>query len=214
MAGSYTSFLVRVWGQDSSEDASGLTGGPKLGQVYNIQSGTASPFNTWEEFHQIVFDTLKEHALPWHAGISKRRENMSVESTRGVIMRYLESNHTDLDTLAEEVVFTMMGSGEETRGKEAVQGMLAYFYSHAFEAHAEDRNILFWDGKAVYEGDFVGQHIGEFAGIPPTGQEVRVPMCIVYELASDRIQEARIYFAMGVLMAQLKVGRPDPQPAG
>lgn len=130
---------------------------------------------------------------------------MSIESTRQVMQRYLDPNHTEVSMLAEDVVFTMMGTGEATQGKEAVQGMLAYFYSIAFQAQAEEQLLLIGDGKAVFEGTFVGTHIGEFAGIPPTGKAVRVPLCIVYELEADLIRQARIYFEMGVLMAQLGV---------
>ena len=131
---------------------------------------------------------------------------MSIENTRRVMERYLDSSHADFSVLAEDVVFTMMGTGEATRGKEAVQGMLAYFYTLAFKAQAEPRVVVVGDGQAVFEGDFIGTHIGEFAGVPATGKSVRVPLCIVYELENDRIQRARIYFEMGVLMAQLGVG--------
>ena len=128
---------------------------------------------------------------------------MSVENTRQTMQRYLDSGHADTSMLAEDVVFTMMGTGEKTRGKEAVLGMLAYFYSIAFQATVEPRTVLYGDRQAVIEGDFVGTHIGEFAGVPPTGRTVRVPMCIVYELENVLIQQARIYFEMGVLLAQL-----------
>jgi hypothetical protein len=36
-------------------------------------------------------------------------------------------------------------------------------------------------GRRHVKGDFVGKHIGEFAGIPATGKDVRVPLCVVYD---------------------------------
>jgi predicted ester cyclase len=55
----------------------------------------------------------------------------------------------------------------------------------------------------VAEGEFVGRHIGEFAGIPATGREVRVPICVAYDVKGDKITRARIYLLASVLMQQL-----------
>jgi predicted ester cyclase len=55
----------------------------------------------------------------------------------------------------------------------------------------------------MVEGDFVGKHIGEFAGIPATGKDVRVPICVVYDLENDQIKRGRVYFEMPALMQQL-----------
>ena len=45
----------------------------------------------------------------------------------------------------------------------------------------------------MMEGHVTGKHIGEFAGIPATGKEIRVPICVSYDLEDDKIQRARIY---------------------
>ncbi len=50
------------------------------------------------------------------------------------------------------------------------------------------------------DGDFIGKHIGEFAGIPATEKEVRVRLCEVYDLANDRIKRGRVYFEMPMLL--------------
>ncbi len=51
----------------------------------------------------------------------------------------------------------------------------------------------------------MGKHIGEFAGIPATGKDVKVPLCVVYDLENDRIKRGRVYFEMPVSMRQLGV---------
>jgi len=118
---------------------------------------------------------------------------MSVESTRKVMQGYW-SGHADASAMADDVVFTMMATGEETRGPEAV-----------FQAKAENKNQIVADGQAVWEGDVVGKHIGEFAGIPATGKDFRVPLCVVYDLENDQVKRARIYFEIPVLLQQLGV---------
>jgi predicted ester cyclase len=67
----------------------------------------------------------------------------------------------------------------------------------------ELKNPLADDGKAAIEADFAGTPTGEFAGIPATGREVRVPYSVVYDLRGDQISALRIYFPMNLLTAQL-----------
>ena len=129
---------------------------------------------------------------------------MSVESTRKVITKYLDSKHSDVSVLAKDVVFTNMPTGDEFRGPEGVSQMLNYMYHTAFDADAEIKNTIFGDGRAVMEADFVGKHIGEFAGIPATNKRVRVPLCVVYDLENDQIKRARVYLEVPVLLKQLQ----------
>jgi predicted ester cyclase len=130
---------------------------------------------------------------------------MSIESTRETITKYLNAAHGGVSMLTPDVVFTIMGSGQESRGPEAVLGMMRYMYRVAFEATAIPRTLLFGDNSAMLECDFAGKHIGEFNGIPPTGKEVKVPMVVVYDLENDLIKAARVYIEMGILLQQLGI---------
>jgi predicted ester cyclase len=79
----------------------------------------------------------------------------------------------------------------------------------AFKARADTSNLIVADGQATLEATFVGTHIGEFAGIPPTHKEVRVPLCVVYDLANEQITRGRVYFEMPVLLQQLGAVGPS-----
>jgi steroid delta-isomerase-like uncharacterized protein len=131
---------------------------------------------------------------------------MTIESTREVMTQYFNSEHSDVSVMAEDVVFTIMATGQQHHGPEGVLRMLHYFYRMAFDATAETNNVIFADGKAVLEGDFVGRHIGEFAGIPATNKDVRVPIAVIYDLENDLITQGRVYFEMPALMQQLGIG--------
>lgn len=133
---------------------------------------------------------------------------MSVESTRKVIQRYVDSKHTDMSVMADDVVFRNMATGDEHRGPDDVRQMLQYIYHTAFDADAINTKIICDENKAVLEGTFKGKHIGEFAGIPPTGKEVSVPLAVSYDLENDRIKRARIYFETPVLFEQLGQSPP------
>ena len=128
---------------------------------------------------------------------------MSIERTREAMYRYWDSQHQDLSMMAEDVLFTHMATGDEHRGPDAVRKMLDYIYHQAFDATADVRSRIIADEQAVIEGDFVGTHIGEFAGIPATGRQVRVPLCVVYDLEAGMIKRARVYMEMPVMMRQL-----------
>ena len=130
---------------------------------------------------------------------------MSTEITKKTMQRYFDSGHGDTSTLAEDVVFTVMATGQEHHGRDAVLGMLNYFYHIAFDATAVTRVTLYGEHNAMVEAAFVGKHIGEFAGIPATGKDVSVPLCVVYDLENDQIKRGRVYFEMPALLQQLGV---------
>jgi predicted ester cyclase len=130
---------------------------------------------------------------------------MSIESTRKTMQQYLSSAHGDVSMMAEDVTFTVMATGQADHGPDAVLGTLNYLYHIAFDATFTTNLVLFGENNAVLEGNFAGKHIGEFSGIPATGKDVNVPMCLVYDLTNDKIKRCRIYFETPALLQQLGV---------
>lgn len=128
---------------------------------------------------------------------------MSVESTRKVMEAYFNADHGDTSMMADDVVFTDMGSGQEHVGPEAIQNMLNWFYHVAFEATAEPTNIFIGDGFAVFEGLVKGKHIGEFAGVPATNKEFTAPLCVTYDVEGDKLKRGRIYFSVVSFLGQV-----------
>jgi|SRR5579863_7306378 len=122
---------------------------------------------------------------------------MSVERTREVMMQYWRDD--DLSKIDENAVYTLIGTGQVARGREAIVQFLHDLYHVTFEVQAYAKNTLIEDGKACFEAEFVGKQLRKFAGIAPTAKEVRIPFCVVYDLANDRITQARIYFESEVL---------------
>ncbi len=133
-----------------------------------------------------------------------RRIRLSAESTREVMDKYLK-DHVVGAVLADDVEFTILGTGAVHKGPEAVEGMLHYFYSVAFDARAELKEIIYGETSASAEFDLVGEHVGEFAGIPATGTDLRVPLCVNYDLEGGKIKWARVFMEMPVLLQQLGV---------
>jgi predicted ester cyclase len=102
-----------------------------------------------------------------------------------------------------DVVATFEGTDQRATGRDAAGQLIRYVHEIAFDARMELKNLLTDDGKAAIEADFAGTHTGEFAGIPATGRQVRIPYSVVYDLAGDKISALRIYFPMSQLIEQL-----------
>jgi predicted ester cyclase len=106
---------------------------------------------------------------------------MSTEITRETMTGYLR---TLVERgpygvyFADNVTFTMMGPGQEVKGKVEVEQFIRYFHELAFDAQVVVKNTVVDDGKATLEADFVGTHTGEFFGVPATGKQVSVPYAV------------------------------------
>ena len=126
----------------------------------------------------------------------------AIEKTRAVLEAYW-TNH-DPRYVAEDAVFTMLPTGEEIRGRDAIAKHLADFYHGSFTAHAEVVNGVFAENEGLLEAVVVGTHTGEFAGIPATGRSIRVPLAVSYELEGGLIKKARIYLMANILFDQIR----------
>ncbi len=102
-----------------------------------------------------------------------------------------------------DVMLIAVGTDQHAFGREAAVQQMRDMHERAFDARIEVRSLLVDGDKAAVEADFAGTHIGEFAGVAPTGREVRVSYAVVYELHGDQIRELRIYFPMALLTEQL-----------
>ena len=124
-----------------------------------------------------------------------------LSTTKENFENYLATH--DVKYVAEDAVFNNLGTGDEYHGREEIAGMLHYMYQVAFDARAEVTNTIITEKKAMFEGNFIGRHIGEFAGMQPTNKEVNVPLCVSYDLEDGLIKRGRIYFLGDALMKQL-----------
>jgi hypothetical protein len=124
---------------------------------------------------------------------------MSVDETRQVIERYWSDDGGDSTIFADDVVFTLMNTGEQHHGPRAIRQMLEEFYHGTFEATGEIRHKAFSDGYAVAEGFVVGKQIRDFVGTRGRGQAVRMPICVSYEVINGLLARGSIYVGTGFL---------------
>jgi len=121
---------------------------------------------------------------------------MTREETQTVLEAYLTellANGSYADFFAEDIVVTMMDVGQEVHGREAAHQAVRDLHELTFEAAPELSTIVYGEGIASAEVVFVGTQVGDFAGVPATGGEVRVPYTVVWELDQAKITDLRLY---------------------
>lgn len=131
---------------------------------------------------------------------------MATERTRTILddyLRVLLERGSYAAFFHDDVTFTLMGSGQQVSGRDAVEQFIRYLHEQAFDAQPRVRTVFAEGDRAVLEADFVGTHHGDFMGLPATGKQVEVPYAVVYDLAGDKITALRAYMPMDVLMRQL-----------
>ena len=125
---------------------------------------------------------------------------MTQAQTNEIMQRYWAG---DRSALADDVVFTDVGTGERHEGRDAVVAMLDAFYGEAFDVRPEDGRQIVGDGSAAYEATLVGRHVGTCDGVAATGKQVRLPLCVTYRVGDGGIREGRIYFLADVFRRQV-----------
>ena len=131
---------------------------------------------------------------------------MSTEVTRETITGYLHAlaeRGAYGAYFADEVTFTLMGAGQEVKGRTEVEQFIRYFHEQAFDAEPILKNTVVADDQAALEANFVGTHTGDFLGVAATGRQVDVPYAVLYDLDGGKITALRAYIPMDALMQQL-----------
>ena len=96
----------------------------------------------------------------------ENRDTELVERNRQTMEKYWPTHDTAY--MSEDVVFRIMATGRNTRGKAAVDAMFGYFYGGgAFEAHAEIRSEIVDGDRAAAEADVWVVTQASSPGCPP-----------------------------------------------
>src|SRR5215470_7906223 len=110
---------------------------------------------------------------------------MSAEITRQTMTDYLRTlaeRGAYGAYFADQVTFTLMGAGQEVKGRSEVEQFIRYFHEQAFDAEPIFKNTIVVDNQAALEANFVGTHTGDFLGVAATGSQVDVPYAVLYDL--------------------------------
>ena len=107
---------------------------------------------------------------------------MSIERTRATVVAYAQAVIGRQDYtryFSNDVVYTEMDTGCETRGPAAVAQVIDADLRRASDVTL--RNLIVGEGQAAAEATLVNPELGS------------IPYCVAYDLADDKITALRIY---------------------
>jgi predicted ester cyclase len=131
---------------------------------------------------------------------------MSAEQVRETVQQYLEVLLARGDYgrfFDDDVEFALMGTEQQTQGAQAAEQTIRFLHETAFDAAPEFTHLVVDDRGAAAEAVFIGTHIGDFSGVSATGNSVRVPYSVFYDVEADKIKALRIYIPMDQLLTQI-----------
>ena|ERR1700754_3889732 len=131
---------------------------------------------------------------------------MSAADVRDVLNAYAEVLLARGDYarfFADDIRVEVMGADQVAEGPAAAEQAIRYLHEVAFDARPEITNVLADEHGAAVEALFVGTHISDFGGVPATGNAVRIPYSVFYDVADGRVTALRIYMSIESLVAQI-----------
>ena len=94
-------------------------------------------------------------------------------------------------------------NGEPSDGEDAVRELLQGFMQGLPDLHIEMGKMRHADDAVFGEGLITGTHDGEWAGIPPTGRRVEVPVLAIFEFDEDRLLCEKVYMDFAAMLTQI-----------
>lgn len=94
--------------------------------------------------------------------------------------------------------------GVPHEGAQAVHELLAGMFSAFPDFHVDTPRIHHADDAVIVEFVMTGTHRGDFAGIPPTGRRINLPLVGIFDFDGDRLMCEKVFFDMATLMRQLQ----------
>ncbi len=96
-------------------------------------------------------------------------------------------------------------NGQPSDGAQAVRELLQGLMNGFPDLHAELGKMRHADDAVFGETILTGTHDGEWAGIPPSGRRVEVPVAAIFEFDEDRLLCEKVYMDFAAVLTQIGV---------
>ena len=98
-------------------------------------------------------------------------------------------------------------NGVPSDGEQAVRELLQGLMSGFPDLHVDIGEFRHADDAVFGETLITGTHDGEWAGIPPTGRRIEVPVAGIFEFDEDRLLCEKVYMDFAAVLTQIGVLR-------
>lgn len=125
-----------------------------------------------------------------------------------------ENDHRLQDTLAtlhEECIFEDRTLNQIFHGRKEAGEYYTYWWNTFDLIVKGEKRHWTTEGSMIAETHYQGTHIGEFLGIPPTGQPVDFPVAVIITFRDSLMAGERFYYDLATILRQLGV---DQIPTG
>ncbi len=126
-----------------------------------------------------------------------------------------QDNSTLLEVFSPDVETTAPGAGT-MRGLEPFAAYGQAFYTAFPDGRIHLKTVVESGDTIMVEGNFTGTNTGRMAGpagdIPPTGRQIDLPFCDVFQARDGRFMGHRLYFDQVIMLTQLGL-MPAPPAA-
>ena len=96
-------------------------------------------------------------------------------------------------------------NGIPSDGTDAVRELLQGLMDGFPDLHADIGKLRHADDAVFFETRITATHDGEWAGIPPTGRRVEVPVAAIFEFDEDRLVCEKVYMDFATVLTQIGV---------
>ena len=96
-------------------------------------------------------------------------------------------------------------NGVPSDGEQAVRELLQGLMSGFPDLHVDIGEFRHADDAVFGETLITGTHDGEWAGIPPTGRRIEVPVAGIFEFDEDRLLCEKVYMDFAAVLTQIGV---------
>jgi steroid delta-isomerase-like uncharacterized protein len=96
-------------------------------------------------------------------------------------------------------------NGQPSDGTEAVRELLQGLMDGFPDLHADIGKMRHADDAVFSEVLITGTNDGEWAGIPPSGRRIEVPVVGIFEFDDDRLLCEKVYIDMATILTQIGV---------
>ncbi len=143
--------------------------------------------------------TIRER-LDWEAspGLQRRIRRLWVRHSIAEDRRDLQGL---IDTLAPDCVYEIEATGQRWQGHDGARAFYTSFLGAFPDVHFDLRDIVIGPQGVIEVATMTGTHRGEWAGMAPSGQPVRLTIVIHFPWDPDaaRFAGERIYFDRAAL---------------